>query len=58
MSLLPKSLAHLTDFMFLMNIQEAVLQLNSAEDNAITVVILISKRLDTGSWGLPILPEY
>lgn len=58
MSLLPKILEHLTDFMFLVDIQEAVLQLNSAEDNTITTVILISKRLDTGSWGLPILPEY
>ena len=58
MSLLPKILEHLTDFMFLVDIQEAVLQLNSAEDNTITTVILISNRLDTGSWGLPILPEY
>ena len=49
MSLLPKILDHLTAFMFLVNIQEAVLQLNSAEDHTITTVILINKRLDTGS---------
>ena len=58
MSLLPKILEHLTDFMFLVDIQEAVLQLNSAEDNTNTTDILISNRLDTGSWGLPLLPEY
>lgn len=57
MSLLPKLLDHLTDFMFLVNIQEAALQFNSAEDNTTTTVILISKRLDTGSWELTILPE-
>lgn len=57
MSLLPKLLDHLTDFMFLVNIQEAALQFNSAEDNTTTTVILISKRLDTGSWELMILPE-
>lgn len=57
MSLLPKILDHLTAFMFLVNIQEAVLQLNSAEDHTITTVILINKRLDAGSWELTILLE-
>lgn len=38
--------------MCIVNIQKAVYQLNSAIDNKITLVILISKGFDTGSQEL------